>query len=1019
MRDVPNNFTLEKKKSKRIRKRIVKRKIDRTKSRNARKLSKEQSRNRDDRKRTWFFATNGYIYSARMLNRRAEYIVPQQTPIQLLENKIAPLNTRKEISKVELQSFAKDMVNKSLHQLHINIVENYYKSLNIETFIETIGYIQHDILIHQIEVFSHNIEIKAALEAGLNISLIRRDLTTKKHWLTRQIVETNQFKKSKNDEIKLPNPISYFTDEGKANSQYLTFRPLTENEELHLSIPIEKNYISNKIKKKIGTMSIVDNIGQFKRNFSAFTNGIFDNIKLHNAYIGGSCMPACLSKLPMNLSKLHHQIDDISQAIRESLPLPLELIEIIISMVTIEDENHLKRNLQSYFTRKSYSTADIDIFFTGNSRMEAFNSITNCYHQISEELLKNGYEFKVVRTNNAITICTGHPVRNIQLILLVFQDIRESLNFSDMDCTAVVYDGQCVYGTERSIRSYNTRWNFIPPATMTSNDERKGRISKYQRRGFGTLLFELCKHQPRCDIIPTQETYDSIASTHYSRYNSSSEWHYDSYVVYFEGCTLNIMMENLAYFGDHLKQKNSEIPWIVGDTLEDVMNFNDFSVQDNKLKPLRWKREAERDRNLFLFPKCYMCKKRGGFFEQTKAFNRIVQICDDCRQLNEAKRNQKFDMNGKIALITGGRIKIGYSCALQLLRCGALVIITTRFPYDANKRFKQEDDYLQWKNHLHIYGIDFRHLESVNHFITHIKQNYSKLDILINNAAQTIHRPPAYYEKLSNYEKYSYQLANNNTMSLEYSAVKNINSNPFLQLENSIKASENSQQLIGLPSHSCNHSIDVLRNISIDSPIFSSQYVMIPVIPSDHLSDDEKAKFFPDDQFDEHNEPIDLRSKNTWNSTVEEVHPVELVEVQVVNSIVPSLLLSSFHDLLKKSPLNQENSFVINVTSSEGQFSARKYNGHHVHTNMAKASLNMLTLSVAENMAKDCIYVNCVDTGWVTKMTPGGRQTENSAIAPLSPDDGAARILDPIFDALINGNYTYGHLYKDFMQATW
>lgn len=93
-----------------------------------------------------------------------------------------------------------------------------------------------------------------------------------------------------------------------------------------------------------------------------------------------------------------------------------------------------------------------------------------------------------------------------------------------------------------------------------------------------------------------------------------------------------------------------------------------------------------------------------------------------------------------------------FQCALKLLRAGAFVIITTRFPHDAALRYFQEKDYFEWKNRLHIYGLDLRDLACLEEFTNFLKQNYPKLDIIINNAAQTIRRPPTFYYPLLNTE---------------------------------------------------------------------------------------------------------------------------------------------------------------------------------------------------------------------------------------------------------------------------
>ena len=124
---------------------------------------------------------------------------------------------------------------------------------------------------------------------------------------------------------------------------------------------------------------------------------------------------------------------------------------------------------------------------------------------------------------------------------------------------------------------------------------------------------------------------------------------------------------------------------------------NNSSNNDNKLKkPIR----------------CYICH------EKTQIIHQFYhKMCCKCGEFNLEKRNQLTDMRGKICLVTGGRIKIGYYTALKLLRCGAeMVIVTSRFPKDTAKRYSSEHDFYQWKDHLKIYGIDFKHIPSVVKF---------------------------------------------------------------------------------------------------------------------------------------------------------------------------------------------------------------------------------------------------------------------------------------------------------------
>jgi len=105
-------------------------------------------------------------------------------------------------------------------------------------------------------------------------------------------------------------------------------------------------------------------------------------------------------------------------------------------------------------------------------------------------------------------------------------------------------------------------------------------------------------------------------------------------------------------------------------------------------------------------------------------------------------------MNNKVAIVTGGRVKIGYHVALKLLRCGATTIVTSRFPADAARRFAAEEDFENWGERLHCYGLDLRHVEGVESFCLHISEKFERLDALINNACQTIRRPAAYYQHM-------------------------------------------------------------------------------------------------------------------------------------------------------------------------------------------------------------------------------------------------------------------------------
>jgi hypothetical protein len=150
--------------------------------------------------------------------------------------------------------------------------------------------------------------------------------------------------------------------------------------------------------------------------------------------------------------------------------------------------------------------------------------------------------------------------------------------------------------------------------------------------------------------------------------------------------------------------------------------------------------EPETGLHLNAFRSCYICKRR---FQQLHHF--YDTLCPQCATLNWEKRHQTADLTGRVALVTGARVKIGFQCAVKLLRCGASVIATSRFPHDAAVRFAALPDFEAWKTRLHVFGIDFRNIAGLEALCAMIDRTYDRLDIIINNACQTVRRPPAYY----------------------------------------------------------------------------------------------------------------------------------------------------------------------------------------------------------------------------------------------------------------------------------
>lgn len=384
---------------------------------------------------------------------------------------------------------------------------------------------------------------------------------------------------------------------------------------------------------------------------------------------------------------------------------------------------------------------------------------------------------------------------------------------------------------------------------------------------------------------------------------------------------------------------------------------------------------------------CHICKKNinGKHF-----FYKL--LCQDCGELNYTKRTSTSDLSNRIALVSGARVKIGYYVGLRLLRNGAKVIALTRFPHDAALRYAKESDFEQWKHNLDIYGLDFRDLRSVDAFIQYLYHSYPYIDILINNAAQTVRRPPKYYEHLLPIER-----------------------KPISELPESARillSSKNNFQ--GKKSlFSSNEKTNAIINSKEKSFMNSVELSQIPLIEEDFII---KEDLLPKGELDQYNEQIDLRDYNTWVTHLEDVSIPEILEVQLINQVVPTMFVSKLKKLLLKSP--KMDKYIVNVSSAEGQFSLSK-DGRHPHTCIAKAALNMLTFSIAEDYAFENIYVTSADPGWVTEQFPRKGTGRRKHYFALDLEDAATRVCDPIFMGVNENKYWRCCLFKHFKKARW
>ncbi|WP_321374419.1 SDR family NAD(P)-dependent oxidoreductase [uncultured Draconibacterium sp.] len=376
--------------------------------------------------------------------------------------------------------------------------------------------------------------------------------------------------------------------------------------------------------------------------------------------------------------------------------------------------------------------------------------------------------------------------------------------------------------------------------------------------------------------------------------------------------------------------------------------------------------------------KCYICRKK--ITENTTHPNQ-TRMCHSCGTHNLEKRDELGSLKGYNAVVTGGRIKIGYETALKLLRSGAYVVVTTRFPVDAVVRYSNETDFKNWKNRLKIYKIDFRLTPYLYKFIEYLNQEISHLDILVNNAAQTIKRPYQYYQDLVEKELKLFS-----TLPVEI------------------------KQLI------CNNDELDFKKVqqTIDASLPIGQYTLKQDLT------ETTATYFPTGLLDEEGLQLDKRPKNSWISKAEDVSMVEMLEVQLINVTAPFILSSSLKELLKKSPHKYK--FVLNVSAMEGKFNKKNKNCFHPHTNMAKASLNMFTRTSAQDYIKSGIVMNSIDTGWVTDENPHylkQKNTKKGLTPPLTAKDGAARVCDPIFSIARTENVVFGKFLKDFQIVSW
>lgn len=340
--------------------------------------------------------------------------------------------------------------------------------------------------------------------------------------------------------------------------------------------------------------------------------------------------------------------------------------------------------------------------------------------------------------------------------------------------------------------------------------------------------------------------------------------------------------------------------------------------------------------------KCLMCHERNIDY---------YGLCGKCKEVNRQMRELSCSLDGKYAVVTGGRIKIGYAAALKLLRWGASVIAVTRYPKNALENYMKEPDYEDFRHRLFIIGFDLLRADMIDRLIVQIEEICGgSLDILINNAAQTVKKSAEYYSALE---------AKENRPGIEAGdhIITRLNVPDAVQLFPAVAAAYSS------------------------APLTAAEYGETPY-------------------------------SNSWVRKPEDISPRELLEVQLINVTAPFLLTNGLRSALERPDTP---SFVINVSSVEGRFNHKQKLARHVHTNMAKASLNMMTHSIASDFARSGIYVYSCDPGWVSNQFPPEYEVSRNFTPYLTFEDGAMRILYPIVKNLNAERIAdFGKFYKDY-----
>ena len=434
--------------------------------------------------------------------------------------------------------------------------------------------------------------------------------------------------------------------------------------------------------------------------------------------------------------------------------------------------------------------------------------------------------------------------------------------------------------------------------------------------------------------------------------------------------------------------------------------------------------DGEEETRMLNIPRqCYVCKRR---YRRLHEF--YGSMCPECAGVNWRKRTQTADLRGRVALVTGARVKIGYRIALKLLRCGAAVVATTRFPVDARGRFEKEPDAGDWLDRLTVVAMDLRDLPGLERLCAHLASALPRLDVVVINACQTVRRPPAYYRHLLEAEA---EGARRYLGSGGWRA-SGLLAGVGVGVEGDGDAGVEGE------AHAAGgwgeNGVGLYKGAGWMAP--SAAASQLELIETDSTAG---AKQFPAGVLDVNGQQVDLRDKHSWTMRLGEVETPELLEVLAVNAAAPFVLNGKLRALMEQTAAmgpgeNADGApgraFVINVSAMEGKFYRYK-TANHPHTNMAKAALNMMTATAAADYAASGIYMNAVDTGWINDENPLGTAAriakQHSFQTPIDEEDAAARCVAPVLEGIDEmlrlGKDApvppFGKFFKDYRESEW